>query len=261
MQELTTEEAFGRELPKWPQLKLTGLKVTLAQAKEIIMRTDSFVGAIHYGGGNNKKWNDWAKRTLFGKLLDKVDDDQIWHVADELRAHLGFVTTTYINNNWLSSAFVYGPHGWCSPEGEISYIDNVGKWPSVEEVFQDLQAIISTFPFLTMTATLMSGESCEDETKPIVTFVCRDTKIVLTDEHTEHHYPVLEIDRSDKRLTERFERWVDTTGVIPRTIEQGVPDEWIVEYGAKWKLCVDHTIAKLAALRKADEEQANLENT
>ena len=38
---ITKEEAFRRELPKWPQMLVVGKDITVEQAKEIIFATDS----------------------------------------------------------------------------------------------------------------------------------------------------------------------------------------------------------------------------
>ena len=45
-------------LPKWPQMIVTGKRVTVDQAKEIIFRTDSFLSdASDYSGGNARNFN------------------------------------------------------------------------------------------------------------------------------------------------------------------------------------------------------------
>ena len=89
------------------------------------------------------------------------------------------IETNYVRNTWIGSSFVHGPHGWCHPDGQIDHIDNVGKWPSVEEIRDDWQMLATAFPFLILTATLMSGESCEDDTKPIVTMSVADGRVSL----------------------------------------------------------------------------------
>lgn len=251
--ELSKDDAFSRGLPKWPQLKLTGVPVTEAQAKDIIARTDSFITSISsWCGGNNRAWNDWALNALgFSELLVfstrfigsenliKGFAPAYYEILDEVRKELGFVQTQYVGNHWLSSAFIYGPYGWCSPQGTLAFVDNVGKWPNVEDIFNDLELIAEAFPYVTLTATLMNGEGSEDETFPIITFVVKDGKVVMTDEHNGHHYPVEEPDRSDAAMMRRFE--FDLS-------EQGVPDAWVREFGNKFKPAVNKALKALTEL-------------
>ncbi len=246
---ISNEQAFTINLPKWPALKLTGEPVTIDQAKEIIFRTDSFlVGLSEHAGGNNKKWNDWALNRLHYDLVfrfcDKLfGENQVpglsrlyYDVLDEIRTELGFVLTSYISNDWLSSAYIFGPHGWCSPRGEICHTDNIGKWPSVEEVFGDFVKIANAFPFLKMTATLMSGEHSDDGIVPLITFVIRDGMTSMTDEHDKHHFVVTFPDRSDEAMFNRLKKFDS---------EQGIPNEWVLEYGEKFKPVMQHAARKL----------------
>ena len=238
MKTLTHKEAFGRGRSKWPQLKLTGKPVTVEQAKDIICRTDSFIGWMsQYGGGNNRPWNEWAHATMHMTPIFELDKHMFgeheiegftqfyYEVRDEIRKQLNFVSTEYVNNSWLSCSYVYGPHGWCSPTGQLCFVDNVGKWPSVKEVFEDLVTIAEAFPYVEMTATLMNAEHCEDVIQPVVTFIVKDGKVVMTDEHDAHHFEVTPPDRSDEAMVKR----------LMGGYEQGVPDSWIEEFGAKFE--------------------------
>ena len=253
MKTLTHEEAFGRGLPKWPQLKLTGKPVTVEQAKDIISRTDYFItGMSQYSGGNNRRWNEWAHKAMHMSPLFELDkhmfgDEQVegftrffYDVRDEIREQLKFVSTEYVTNSWLSCAYVYGPHGWCSPTGQLCFTDNVGKWPSVEEIFRDLSTIAEAFPYVEMTATLMNAEHSEDVIQPVVTFIVKDGKVVMTDEHDEHHFEVAMPDRSDAAMVAR----------LMGGREQGVPDSWVLEFGAKFEPVMKAAHQKLLAFLK-----------
>ena len=56
---MTRGELLSRELPKWPQCIITGERVTLEQADEIIRRTDTF---LTFGfGGNDNRFDEAAK--------------------------------------------------------------------------------------------------------------------------------------------------------------------------------------------------------
>ncbi len=169
-------ELVNRGLPKWPQMFTTGRQVTPDQAKEIIRRTDMFMTDGY--GGNDHAWDRAMATRLrmthhccLWSVNNGARDWSAMHDREDrwLKAW-GAIGTEYVHNNWMSCAYVYGPHGWCWPDGRIAYVDNVGKWPSVEDVLRDWTAIAEAFPFLHLAATLMSGEHCED-TEPVVTIV------------------------------------------------------------------------------------------
>lgn len=249
MKTVTQKVAFERNLPKWPQLLITGKNVTATQAKDIIFHTDSFMSGNWYGG-NNHEWNEWADAVLGRtELKDIKDFNKQWRIKDKLNEELKFVSTEYLHNDWMSCSYIYGPHGWCSPDGIISYVDNVGKWPSVEDVYKDLVAIAAAFPYLVMTGTLFDQEHSEDEVekKPVITFVIKKGKVKLTDEHTEHHFDVPQPDRGDQAMLRRFSM---------TSSEQGVPNSWLMEWEGEYSAAVKRAIAACDAeeLLKQTEE-------
>jgi len=91
------------------------------------------------------------------------------------------VKTTYVFNDWISSCFVGGPHGWCHPDGKISFADNVGKWPAAEEVYNDWVLLSKEFPFLEAEVTLMDSEAGELNIKPVVSMLIRNGTVELVD--------------------------------------------------------------------------------
>lgn len=118
-------------------MKVIGKPVSEELATEIILRTDNFFG---YGyGGNNNSFNKEVRK-LFGikehpKGMEGFDE---WSESVEncLKA-IGHIETQYVENDWISCCFIYGPHGWMHPDGIIGFKDNVGKWPSVEEIYEN----------------------------------------------------------------------------------------------------------------------------
>ncbi len=63
-------EPLNIALPKWPQMIVTGKPVTIHQAKDIILRTDSFLtDSYEHAGGNNQEFNDWYRKYIRGNLL------------------------------------------------------------------------------------------------------------------------------------------------------------------------------------------------
>jgi hypothetical protein len=258
------ESVFNRGLPKWPQLKLSGQSVTVEQAKDIISRTDTFITSMsEYAGGNNHTWNKWALDTMgISPILalskhmfsnDKIDPNPYvpgfgsfyYEVLDEIREQLGFIQTGYVHNTWMSSAFIFGPHGWCAPSGVLSFTDNVGKWPSVSEVYNDFVTLAKAFPFLNMTATLMSGEECEDFVTPVVTFIIKDGEVNLTDDHDNECYKhIVHVpDRSTEAMIAQIQKISHVGLRVSR--EQGVPNEWVEEFGKKFKPVMDAALQKL----------------
>lgn len=242
MKTLTPKQAFGRELPRWPQLKLTGRPVSIAHAKDIIFRTDTFLASpSRYGEGNNKAWAAWARKTLgYSKLVEleelsydrgnDISPAQVHELINKAEQELGVVRTTYVHNTWAASCYVHGPYGWCWPDGQLCFVDNVGKNPTVQEVYNDLVTLWTAFPYICVTATLMDREHSEPGAQPIITLVVNTTGVHFTDEHEKHHYPVkAPIRHIDDVLT---------------VSEQGLPDEWIVERGEYTRPLIDRLIAE-----------------
>lgn len=159
------------DLPKWPQMIVTGSPVLQSQAEDIIFRTDSFLTSLSpHEGGNNDKFNKYY-REISGieelHLRVKEDFDNYWEVSTKLQEELNFVETQYVHNDWASCCYIFGPHGWCSPKGEITYVDNVGKWPEPEELLKDWQTLATAFPYINLYVTLMNGEYSEERIEPV----------------------------------------------------------------------------------------------
>lgn len=235
------EELLNLGLPKWPQMYTTGVPVDLAQAKEIIRRTDVF---FQYGGGNNHEWNSWARAQL--KMwpdqwrdpgYDEYMKRPVANIIAEQAAwkkRWGFIDTNYVHNSWMSSAFISGPHGWCHPDGTIGFIDNVGKWPSIGDIVADWEILAKAFDFLDIGVTLMDGESCEDAiTKVVSLHIWKGSVEVIDPLHVDVHAGHAVATRSescpDASHEEAFwqARFAGTSG---SRFEQGLPDEWITEW-------------------------------
>lgn len=175
---MNKEQYFNKHLPKWCQMLVWGEPVTHEQAMEIIIRTDSF---FEYASGNNQKFNESLKNKIgFVDWFDfekqypdrefKFDKyNEYMKFEEEFRNSIKYINTEFVNNSWISCCFIGGVHGWCHPTGEIGYVDNIGKYPSVEEVYNEWVLLSKEFPFLNLYVTLMSGEGCEDERHPVVT--------------------------------------------------------------------------------------------
>lgn len=179
---MTIDSLMNAELTKWPQMIVTGTAVSEQQALEIIRRTDDF---FVWQTGNNRDYIEEAVRIL-RMPQNSIDGDdktfqEYWTSVKEWEEKWGLIKTMYVTNSWVSCSFAGGPHGWCHPDGNIGYTDNVGKWPSVEEVYNEWTRIAKEFPFLELEVTLMSGESYDELTEPVVSMLIRNGLVEMVD--------------------------------------------------------------------------------
>lgn len=244
-------------LPKWPQMLVWGQPVTREQARDIIYRTDDFFWEFSaYGGGNNHEWNKWARETLgIQAVLDQADtqpEAARWRytcdIESEVRELGQFVSTSYVRNSWASCAFIFGPHGWVHPDGKIGYVDNVGKWPSADEIFEDWQVLATAFPYLDLTVTLMSGESCEDDAEPVVSFRVKDGKVLVLE------VPVLPDSQAHANMPSRRTESLMARFAVGSHFEQGLNDAWIVDRGPQMQAWILEASRRIAQ-RKLEAQQ------
>ena len=170
-------DLYNIVLPKWPAMVVEGESVTPEQAKEILVRTFSWM----YTGNDNsfsKACLD-AARIKYAQKEHWIDLD--WDaLQNEATPRLGLLPLEYLSTHLIHSAWIGGPHGWCDWSGRIgSSISNIGKWPSVEQVHAEWQTIAEAFPFLSLRCQLYSGETCEDHIYPLVEFVVAEGKAVV----------------------------------------------------------------------------------
>ena len=166
-------------LPKWPQMRVWGRSVTAELAREIIMRTDSFWESGH--GGNDRGWERRLCEAVGYPYHDYSDANVDWQAQEAFKASIGYVSTEYVYNAWISNAFVFGPSGWCHPDGRIHFVHNVGKWPSVQEIADEWARIAKEWPQLDLDVCLMSGESGEDHCQPLVTMWVQAGEVTVHD--------------------------------------------------------------------------------
>lgn len=180
----TKKELLNRGLPKWPAFTVDGKRVTMEQAREIIIRTDH---VFDYIGCNDR---DWIKQIVRVMGLPKSDDFLGYddNALDALSEKIGHIPIEYLANSRVMSSFVGGPHGWIDWSGNVfcnSY--NIGKWPSVEEVYDDWSKIAEAFPYLELTSQLFSGEAGSDEEiHPVVEFEVKGGKVEVKEPTVAH---------------------------------------------------------------------------
>ncbi len=237
-----TNKLLDRGLPKWPQMVVTGERVEMKQAKEIIRRTDTFFTRGY--DGNDHDFNAEVANllkiphiTTYGKKKNPYASGEdepwsdFWARCDKWKEDWGCIETTYVHNSWVSTSFMGGPHGWCHPTGRIGFVDNVGKWPSCEDVLNDWKLIAEAFPFLKIGVTLHSGESCE-EREPVCSLMVEAGTVTPVDPanvnvHENHE----EAQRAPGRPGTDFE--ADMYLLMtqnPDAREHGLPSQWLIDY-------------------------------
>jgi hypothetical protein len=237
-------------LPKWPGVYVTGVPVTAQQAKDIIFRTDtSVVYPSEFFGGNDDRFKKrcaamFGWQTMFemerhyyriksGELRRTVAErfmpETLYVLRDEWAKEMQMVNTEYVYNSWLSSAYINGPTGWCHPDGTINVQGhNYGKWPGVEDIVADWEALGTAFPYLDLVCTLYSAEACEAHALPVCT-------IVVKGEHVHVEMPNMELHPKWKP-DEPHEINLASIEAMMRgnySSEQGWPSGWHEEFAAK----------------------------
>lgn len=229
-----SDDLLSLGLPKWPQMMVTGKQVTPEQAKEIIFRTDPFLVDISkYSGGNAHSFNEWYRKEAGLDRFEVIKDFKtIWRLRAALHQRCGHLSMNYVTNDWASCSFIGGPHGWCSPQGVISYQDNVGKWPSVEEILSDWTVLAAAFPFVDLHVTLMDNEECVEGSKPVVNIRVVNGKATVEQPNTKVHSPYIrpELD------------YVALFSMAPEVRECGLPYAWVQEYAARVRKEADYVL-------------------
>lgn len=196
---MKNKDFFNLSLPKWPAMVVVGRPVTREQAMEIIIRTDDL-----YFSSNDHRFNkqlneyffdvkievdgysalDAAIRTKLGLSSDNQHKfyHEVYDYTGNKRLEVGQLNLDYLRNSRIVSSWIGGAHGWCDWNGNILCDNyNIGKWPSVKEVYNEWKIIAKAFPYLDLTCQLMNHEaSCEDmvdNPSPIVDFIVKNGKV------------------------------------------------------------------------------------
>jgi hypothetical protein len=159
-----------------------GKKVSKKKAAEIIRRTDAFYERLYTG--NNHEFNRTLYRLSgvradyqaiedahtccdmdYGYMLDgknafeKIRAYEKWKVNE-----WGCLGLKCFYNHWISCAYIGGPYGWISPEGEIGGLLYGGKHGiDDEDLEEDLKKIATEWPNLEFTVYHLEYEGGEDD--------------------------------------------------------------------------------------------------
>ncbi|HEY9372556.1 hypothetical protein [Streptomyces sp.] len=174
------------DLTKWPRLLVVGEPVTREQANEILIRTDSWRFFL-----NDQAWEtavcdlgdeygmpvDSMRRLKPGEYSERWRDIEADKQAR--RERMGILDLHDLANHRIGSSWIGGPHGWCDWDGKIGCSNyNIGKWPTVEDVTEDWQAIAAAFPYLNLHAQVVTDEG---EGEVAATWAVRDGEAALVE--------------------------------------------------------------------------------
>lgn len=141
---------------KWPRLLVAGEHITPEQADHLLIRTTDFHGL----DCNDKEWNRMVGAVVFGdENLLRIDNFYRFEQARARAQELHVLPLEYLANYRISSSWIGGSRGWCDWDGQIGCANyNIGKRPTFEEVGAEWAAIAAAFPYLDLTAQLISDE-------------------------------------------------------------------------------------------------------
>lgn len=167
---------FDINLPKWPACCVTGNSVTEEQAMEILIRTQNF-----YFPTNDHDF----KKELAKTLGVNIESEQSWGVMKpeemkRLQEEYQCLDLYYLSNEQICSAYTGGPNGWLNWNGTVHQMSkNIGKWPSVAEIFEEWKRIAQAFPFLNLRCQLFDSEYYTENPKPLIEFIVKDGKVEM----------------------------------------------------------------------------------
>lgn len=194
---MTKKEFFELGLPKWPALAVVGKAVTQEQAFEILIRTDYL-----YFSSNDREFDKQLNEAMFDVQIENAVHDSlrdaickklgldpkgnVWNEVDDYKRpfleSVKKLDLEYLHNSQIVSSWIGGPHGWCDWNGNIGCRNyNIGKYPSVEDIYTEWQQIAQAFPFLELTCQLMSHEAGPEDgvDRPVVEYRIRNGRVVM----------------------------------------------------------------------------------
>lgn len=174
------------DLPKWPRLLVAGEPVTREQANEILIRTESWLMVL-----NDRDWEEtvnglaaeygfpvmprWGERS--GGTAASY-----WEKLKAWRQKMGVLSLEYLSNARIASPWVGGPKGWCAWDGRIGCSTyNVGKWPTLEQLTAEWEAIAAAFPYLKLHAQVLEVDEEEGVGPALATWAVMGGRAALVE--------------------------------------------------------------------------------
>jgi hypothetical protein len=215
---MTNQDFFQIGLPKWTGLLVTGDPVTEDQAKEILIRT-----CCLYEHTNDREMRKFFYNQFFGQDTEPDYFTQ-YNLIEVAKEEYRLLELTSLTNSRIFPSWIGGPKGWCNWDGTIGCSNyNIGKYPCVENVYDDWVLIAEAFPFLNLRCQLLSDEIPDSEysleiPRPVIEFVVSKGKVTMLLPEPKficQPTPFSCIDFSDLFKTPNFERRC----TIPQFIE------------------------------------------
>jgi hypothetical protein len=176
-------DALNVDLTKWPHMIVAGKPITKEQTYEIMIRTTSLYFCSNSKNTEDELYEILDKTLKFEYEINKKEDEyqKRWSKCSkrqELLKQYNQLDLYYLQNHRILSCWVGGPHGWLSWANEIGSCNyNIGKWPDSTEVYNEWKTIAETFPYLDLQCQLMSGETSEEDTTPVIEYIVKEGKV------------------------------------------------------------------------------------
>jgi hypothetical protein len=165
---------FKIPLPKWPECRVSGDSVTKEQAQEILIRTQDF----HFSTNDTT-----FKKELYRAMGLTVTDQYPyvdWKDIDAEKEKYKCLEIYFLQNDQICSSYIGGPNGWLNWGGRVYETGkNIGKWPSVEDVYREWKLIAKEFPYLNLECQLLDSSHSEEAPKPLINFVVKNGKVSM----------------------------------------------------------------------------------
>lgn len=123
-----------------------------------------------------------------------------------------------------------------NPDGTIYFNQNIGKWPNVEEIFSDLEAIAKNFPTLDFKGSVFNNNYNNDDMIHVFSFKVKKGKVSL------HSEMLVEKDiESFEKTINKFIASSDGFGGYYRH-EWGLPADFYAEMANRIHKIIDNEI-------------------
>ena len=192
---------------KWPHVVLKGEEVySVSQVKDFILRTDPyFVNSGCFYSGNNdelrKFVDDITKIPDFSSFDNAPFEERKKHYEsmENLKERIGFVELNYFKSDMADSCYTGGANGVLNIKGMVDFNKNIGKYPSNEEVAEELEKIAKAFPWLSFIGSIFDGERYEEVAPFLFSFEVNNGKATFSEDIlVERNYSERDLDNSVK---------------------------------------------------------------
>ena len=186
------QEYFDINLPKWSALLVVGDQVSREQAMEILIRTDYLGFACNEQHWESKlieslygvKFSGWSLYSSVSAHLNNADFATAQKYIEDVKASVGQLNLCYLENARIASSWIGGTHGWCDWDGTIhASTYNIGKYPTVKEVYLEWCMIAEAFPFLKLRSQLMNCECGypDVDSRPVIEFTIENGTATMSE--------------------------------------------------------------------------------